>query len=165
MTGRATADPLPLRPLSQADVEPLTDLWAAAWQAGHAGLVPEALTRLRTRENFRERILSAPEQYHLAGPVGATTAFIRLKEDELDQFHVQPAARGTGLAQRLMLAAEALMSARGTRRAWLVCAAGNARAARFCAKCGWRETGGQSYDVETGAGPFTLDVRRFEKDL
>jgi GNAT superfamily N-acetyltransferase len=151
--------------MEPADVEPLTDLWAQGWRDGHVGIVPEALTRLRNRDSFRDRLRAAPQLLHLIGPVGAPTGFLRLKGAELDQFYVHPATRGTGLAQRLMTVAEARMKSDGHRDVWLACSVGNTRAARFYTKCGWQNAGVIPMAVETAEGPFTLDVWRMEKTL
>jgi GNAT superfamily N-acetyltransferase len=161
----APSPDLVLRPLTEADVEPLADLWTDGWRAGHTGIVPAALLRHRTRDGFRARIVAARDHCRVAGPEGAPTGFVRIEGDELDQFYVRADLRGTGLAPPLMAAAEALMREAGTRRAWLACRVGNDRAARFYGKCGWREVGVVAYGVETLEGPFELDVWRFEKDL
>jgi GNAT superfamily N-acetyltransferase len=163
--GGASDDPVDLRSLDDADIEPLAELWTHAWHDAHAGVVPAELTRLRTRESFRDRLVAARSRCQAIGPTGAPTGFVRFEGSELDQFYVHPAARGTGLAKRLMVSAEAAMRAGGTRRAWLACSVGNHRAARFYERCGWRNVGRQRFAVETSAGPFELDVWRFEKDL
>lgn len=49
--------------------------------------------------------------------------------------------------------------------AWLSCAIGNKRAARFYEKWGWRRTGTMISRPETSAGPFPLEVWRYEKRL
>jgi hypothetical protein len=36
----------------------IAELWHAGWHDAHAGLVPEALTRVRTRESFAARLPS-----------------------------------------------------------------------------------------------------------
>ncbi len=154
-----------LRPMDAADVEPLTDLWTQGWRDGHAGIVPDGLYSFRTREQFRDRLTGAPDLLHLTGPVGEPEGFVRLKGDELDQFYVDPSMRGTGLAQRLMAAAEDLLRRLGHRKVWLACSVGNDRAARFYEKSGWIRAGTTRYGAETAAGTFELDVWRYEKAL
>ena len=51
------------------------------------------------------------------------------------------------------------------RRAWLACAIGNDRAARFYEKCGWTRMGTMINEAETSRGPFSLEVWRYEKQL
>ena len=57
------------------------------------------------------------------------------------------------------------MLAQGVARAWLACAMGNNRAARFYEKCEWENVGISTEHMETSEGPFALDVWRFEKTL
>ena len=151
--------------MAPEDLEPLTDLWTQGWRDGHASIVPEALLDLRTRDSFHARLKSAPDIVQVAGPVGAPEAFIRLKGDELDQFYIHPSARGSGLAHRLMDAAENALRGQGFTDVWLACSVGNDRAARFYEKCGWRNAGVRRLGVETLSGPFELDVWRYEKAL
>lgn len=68
---------------------------------------------------------------------------------------------GAGIAALLMTDVEARLAASGTRRAWLDCAIGNLRAARFYEKCGWQRTG----VVTTTLGTSPLEIWRYEKDL
>jgi ribosomal protein S18 acetylase RimI-like enzyme len=78
---------------------------------------------------------------------------------------VARSARGSGVAARLVRDAEERLAARGVTTAWLACAIGNERAARFYEKHGWRRTGTVVNIAETAEGGFALDVWRFEKDL
>jgi GNAT superfamily N-acetyltransferase len=164
-TTDASAPALPLRPLAEADLAPAAALWYQGWRDAHLALLPAELIRLRTPESFADRLLAAREHCRVVGLVGGPTGFVRIEGDELDQFYVLASARGTGLAYGLMAATEALMRESGTTRAWLACAIGNDRAARFYARCGWANTGVRSFDAETSAGPFAHDVWRFEKNL
>jgi ribosomal protein S18 acetylase RimI-like enzyme len=88
-----------------------------------------------------------------------------LKGDELYQLYVSAEARGTGVAAALIADAEARLAAHGVRTAWLACAIGNDRAARFYEKSGWRRAGTVVSELDTPAGIFRLDVWRYEKDL
>ncbi len=49
--------------------------------------------------------------------------------------------------------------------AWLACAVGNTRAARFYEKSGWRNAGTFVMMTDTSNGPFPVDQWRFEKRL
>jgi len=49
--------------------------------------------------------------------------------------------------------------------AWLTCAIGNMRAARFYEKCGWQRVGTMINPLDTTAGIFPLEVWRYEKQL
>jgi hypothetical protein len=50
-------------------------------------------------------------------------------------------------------------------RAWLACAIGNMRAARFYEKMGWALAGVFESVLQLPDGPFALDVWRYEKDF
>jgi RimJ/RimL family protein N-acetyltransferase len=61
--------------------------------------------------------------------------------------------------------AEARLTAAGVQTAWLACAIGNLRAARFYEKCGWTRVGTIVSRLETPEGIFPLEVWRYEKRL
>jgi RimJ/RimL family protein N-acetyltransferase len=65
----------------------------------------------------------------------------------------------------LIADAEARLSENGVGLAWLACAVGNERAARFYEKCGWRRAGSMVNRLETPDGEFLLEVWRYEKHL
>ena len=72
----------------------------------------------------------------MIGPRGAPLGFTMLKGDEVYQLYVSREARGRGVAAALMADAEQRLAARGVSDAWLACAIGNERAARFYEKQG-----------------------------
>jgi ribosomal protein S18 acetylase RimI-like enzyme len=74
-------------------------------------------------------------------------------------------ARGSGAAPWLLDDAEARLSAQGARVAWLACAIGNERAARFYEKRGWRRVGTMINRLDTPAGEYLLETWRYEKGL
>lgn len=154
-----------IRDAVDEDLVPLARLWHQGWIDAHAGLLPEALARLRTAESFEERMRAALGSVRTAGAPGAPLGFHWIKGDELYQVYVAAEARGQGLAQALMADAEAQFRARGIARPWLACAIGNERAARFYRKSGWTMTGVECVPAETAEGPFPLDVWRFERVL
>ena len=53
----------------------------------------------------------------------------------------------------------------GVAVAWLACAIGNYRAARFYEKRNWRRAGTVLNQLETTNGMFPLEVWRYEKEL
>jgi GNAT superfamily N-acetyltransferase len=156
---------LQIRAAQPADAEPLAILWWSGWKDGHAAVLPEALAKLRTLDSFRDRMNAALTDVRVIGEIGHPLAFHLIKGDELYQFYVSSEARGTGVATALIQDAEAIMRARGIRTAWLACAVGNDRAARFYEKSGWHRTGTQCVPTETSAGPYPLHVWRYEKSL
>jgi ribosomal protein S18 acetylase RimI-like enzyme len=154
-----------VRSADAAEIDHLARLWHDGWHEAHAALVPPELTRLRTPESFRGRLQTALPDIRVAGPLGAAVGFCVLKGEELYQLFVSPEARGAGAAAVLIADAEARLTERGVETAWLACAVGNDRAARFYEKTGWRLAGTVVNPAETSSGPFPLQVWRYEKRL
>jgi len=154
-----------IRPAEQTEVDQLAQVWFDAWRDAHAQIVPAELARLRTLENFRERMQKELPNVRVAGSPGEPVGFCLVKGDELYQLFVAARARGTGVAAALMADGEALLAESGVETAWLACAIGNERAARFYEKCGWRRTGTMTNEAETSEGTFLLQVWRYEKTL
>ncbi|MDR6624139.1 GNAT family N-acetyltransferase [Caulobacter segnis] len=156
---------LATRAAEPEDLAPLARLWRQGWLDAHQGIVPDDLVALRTPESFAERMAAALPRVRALGPVGAPIGFHLIKGDELNQFYLAGAARGAGAAGVLMADAEARLAEAGVATAWLACAIGNARAARFYEKSGWTRTGVETVPTETSEGPFPLEVWRYEKRL
>jgi ribosomal protein S18 acetylase RimI-like enzyme len=154
-----------VRSAAPSELDSIAQLWHDVWFETHAHLVPPSLIRLRTFENFRERLEAALDQVRVVGPQGAPVGFCMTKKDELYQIWVAPAARGTGAAAALMADAEQRIARQGYEKAWLACSVGNERAARFYEKCGWINTGVVNYPADTAEGPVGVDVWRFERAL
>jgi len=154
-----------VRSADAAEIDHLARLWHVSWHETHASLLPPELTRLRTLESFRERLQAVLPDIRVAGPRGAPVGFCVLKGEELYQLFVSPEARGSGAAATLIADAEARLAARGVETAWLACAIGNHRAARFYEKSGWRLAGTVVNPADTSSGPFPLEVWRYEKRL
>jgi ribosomal protein S18 acetylase RimI-like enzyme len=161
--------PVSIRPAEPRELDQLARLWYDGWQDGHADILPAELARLRTLESFRERLEAVvdatPEALRVGGPVGAPLGLCWVKDDELYQLYVAAEARGSGLAAALIADAEARMAGRGVTTAWLACAIGNERAARFYEKRGWHRAGVMTSRLDTTEGVFPLDVWRYEKVL
>lgn len=147
------------------EIDPLTRLWFDGWHDAHAPIVPAELTRRRTLESFRQRMQDALAEVRVVGPPGAPLGFCMLKDDELYQLYVAAEARGSGAAALLIADAEARLAARGVATAWLACAIGNDRAARFYEKSGWHRAATFVSRLDTPEGDFLLPVWRYEKAL
>jgi GNAT superfamily N-acetyltransferase len=154
-----------VRAAEAAEIEPLTRLWFDGWREAHAAIVPAELTRLRTHESFRQRLAAALHDSRVVGPVGAPVGLCIIKGSELYQLYVASASRRTGVADALIADAEARLSAKGVKTAWLACAIGNDRAARFYTKRGWHLAGTMVSPLETPSGAFPLEVWRYERSL
>lgn len=154
-----------LRNAEVADVDQLARIWYDGWQDAHAKILPAELARARTYESFRERLLAALAGVRVAEDAGEPVGFCIVKDDELYQLFVSASARGIGLAAALVADAEVRLAEAGVGTAWLACAIGNERAARFYEKCGWLRSGTVINPLETSAGRFQLEVWRYEKQL
>jgi GNAT superfamily N-acetyltransferase len=88
-----------------------------------------------------------------------------IKSDELYQLYVSAESRGSGVAAALISDAEERLLQDGVKTAWLACAIGNERAARFYEKCRWQRVGKMINELATPNGIFPLEVWRYEKVL
>ena len=147
------------------EVAALARVWHDSWRDAHLAILPDALVRARTLASFRERMASQLDTVRVVGPVGAPLGLCMLRESELYQLFVSAEARGAGVAAALIADAEQRLRETGTKTAWLECAIGNERAARFYEKSGWRRVGVVLTRLETIDGPFDLEVWRYEKRL
>ena len=154
-----------IRYAHDSELDVLAELWYESWRDGHAAVVPEGLKRIRTPENFKVRMANMFSSLRVAGPVGKPLGFYALKDDELSQLFVAAEARGTGVAAALISHAEAELAVKGIKTAWLACAVGNERAARFYEKSGWKNTGTVVSEIPIEDGIFHLEVWRYEKSM
>jgi GNAT superfamily N-acetyltransferase len=148
-----------------AELDRLARIWYDGWHDAHAAIVPAQLTRLRTLDSFRSRLEEALGTVRVTGPAGEPAGFCMTKDDELYQLFVSPESRGSVVAVALIDDAEARLRDAGVSTAWLACAIGNHRAARFYEKRGWQRAGTVMNMAETSDGPFALEVWRYEKAL
>jgi ribosomal protein S18 acetylase RimI-like enzyme len=154
-----------VRAAHEPELGRLARIWYDGWQDAHAKILPQELARIRTLESFQERLRAALADVRVAGPPGAPIGLCIIKGDELYQLYVSADARGTGIAAALLADGEIRMAEKGVETAWLACAIGNQRAARFYEKCGWRRAGNMINRLETPTGIFPLEVWRYEKSL
>lgn len=154
-----------VRDANAAELDELAKLWYDGWHDAHAQILPAELTAGRTLESFQERLRAALPNIRVADSSGAAVGFYIVKDDELYQLYVSAQSRGSGVAAALIADAEARLSGMGVGTAWLACAIGNERAARFYEKCGWHRVGTVDYLAETSTGQFVLQVWRYEKAL
>jgi ribosomal protein S18 acetylase RimI-like enzyme len=156
---------LSVRPAAASEIAQLAQLWHAAWNDGHGAIAPQGLVRARTIERFAERLVGLLSETRVIGPAGAPLGFCALRADELYQLFVARAARGSGVAAALLADGEARLAAHGITTAWLACAVGNDRAARFYEKQGWRNARTITNRLETQDGVFEIAIWRYEKRL
>lgn len=154
-----------IRSADETEIDALATLWHQGYLDAHEHILPAELTRARTPESFSRRMREALAEVRVAGPVGAPLGFHLLRTDELYQLYVARESRGSGVAAALMADAEARLAERGVEVAWLSCAIGNDRAARFYEKSGWRRAGVVAYPLDATSGLASIDVWRYEKRL
>lgn len=154
-----------VRAAEEREIDHLAKIWYDGWHEAHAHLVPAELTRIRTLDSFRERLAAALPHVRVAGPPGEPAGFYMVQDSELYQLYVSSLSRGSGVAAALVADAEARLAEHGVGTAWLACAIGNHRAARFYEKCGWRRVRDMINPLETPTGTLPLKVWRYEKSL
>jgi len=165
VAGCVQGDSMDVRGANPSEIDHLATVWYDGWRDAHQEIVPDELTRLRSRDSFRDRLQADLRNIRVVGPPGAPVGFCIVKGDELYQLFVSAEARGSGVAAALIADAEARLSASGVETAWLACAIGNTRAARFYEKRGWHRAGTVTSRLETTEGTFFLEVWRYEKAL
>ncbi|MEX3014592.1 GNAT family N-acetyltransferase [Gymnodinialimonas hymeniacidonis] len=156
-----------IREATGADLDPLAQVWHDAWHEAHAAHVPQELVDLRTLADFRARLPLMLPDLRTAGAPSAPLGLCVIRDDEMQQLFVAPAARGTGLAAALLHDAEARLAASGVTEAWLDVVIENARAIRFYQREGWRlgRRADMALDTTEGPGTFTLHVQIMTKPL
>jgi GNAT superfamily N-acetyltransferase len=159
---RRSNEPLVVRGATRTEVDALARIWFEGWNDAHARILPPELARFRTLGDFRARLSANLENTIVATSEDSLVGLAMIKKDELDQLYVSQAAGGSGAAGALVTAVLERMRQAGHRRAWLACAFGNDRAARFYEKSGWSRTGTLTIHLETPEGRVPLDVWRYE---
>lgn len=154
-----------LRDACVADVAGLARIWHEGWHDAHAAILPPDLRRLRTREDFAERLRTLLPQTRIAEGTAGPMGFCITRANELYQLYVASAGRGAGVGAALLADAEERMMQSGAENAWLACAIGNRPAERFYSKHGWQRTRPVVIETDTSEGPFELVVWRYEKAL
>jgi ribosomal protein S18 acetylase RimI-like enzyme len=159
---RRSNEPLFVRGATRTEVDALATIWFEGWNDAHARILPPELARFRTLGDLRARLSGNLENTIVATSQDSLVGLAMMKKDELDQLYVSHGARGSGAAGALVTAVLERMREEGYRRAWLACAIGNDRAARFYEKFGWSRTGTVTIHLETPEGRVPLDVWRYE---
>ena len=162
---KTTNSGIDIRAAVAGDIENLAALWFDGWQDAHATILPAELARYRTLESFANRLEALLGSTRVVGPPSAPCGLCITTGDELYQLYVSAQSRGAGVAAALISDAETRLAERGVHTAWLACAIGNERAAKFYQKCGWLRAGTMVIQLETPAGMFPLNVWRYEKRL
>ncbi len=159
------ADTPDIRPATDQDHDALTDIWHDGWHESHAAHVPTDLTDMRTHDSFHDRLVDMLPTTLVAGPIGAPIGFCAIRNNEIYQMYVSPAARGTGAAAALILAGCDAIKDAGYATAQLDVIEQNARARAFYEKIGFVNHGEHPAQLDTQNGIFELPCILMEKDL
>ena len=151
-----------IRRATAEDAAQIAALWHVGWHQAHAAIVSSALVASRTLAEFAQRVPPRLPQTYLCCVSDTLAGFFMLDGDELYQFYVADGFHGQGIAAQMMVQVEKTLA---PGLAWLACSVGNARAARFYEKCGWRRVGIETYAVETLKGSLPVEIWRYEKAL
>ena len=154
-----------VRDAERNEIDQIARVWFDSWRDAHEQIVPPELTAARTLKSLRDRVAASLDELRVVGEPGKPVGFAMVKDDELYELFVAAVARGTGVAAALIADAEERLADYGFRTAWLACAIGNQRAARFYEKQGWRRVGNMMSRVPITNGEMNLEVWRYEKDL
>lgn len=152
-----------LRPATSTDAPAIAEIWRSGWRDGHLGHVPQALVAVRTPASFATRARDRIADTTVAEVDGAVVGFVMLHDDEVEQVYVAASHRGTPVAPTLLAEAERLVAEAGHPRAWLAVVAGNARARRFYARCGWVDEG--PFDYPAPDADVSVPCHRYTKPL
>lgn len=148
-----------------AELPALAHLWRDAWRDAHAAHLPAPLVAHRSAEAFLGRLGGFGEALRVAGPVGAPLGFCVAFGDEIDQLFVARAARGSGLAARLLADGEMRLREAGVTLARLDCLPQNARAVCFYRKHGWRSCKLSAEFAPICGEIFRIETQTFKKNL
>jgi putative acetyltransferase len=131
----------------------------------HAAYVPASLTAIRTFESFEARLAADLNGIRVFGEVGAPLGLCMIKENEIYQIFVSPAAQGTGAASALISDGLERIRAAGHTSAFLDVIPENARAIAFYEKMGWQQQQVETVMLDTLDEPYALPCLVMTKEL
>jgi ribosomal protein S18 acetylase RimI-like enzyme len=154
-----------IRMAQSEDHDALATIWHNAWHEAHAAHVPKELTAMRTRESLYIRLTNMLATTVVTGPIGAPLGFCAIRNNEVYQMYVSPAARGTGAAAALISAGCDIIKDNGHGTVFLDVIEQNPRARAFYTKMGFVDKRVETVDVDTLEGPYPLECMIMEKEL
>ncbi|PXX69182.1 ribosomal protein S18 acetylase RimI-like enzyme [Nocardia tenerifensis] len=158
-------DEVEVRAARAEDAATIARIWYAGWCDAHLGNVPDELIAGRPRESFDRRAAERVSDTTVATVGGVVAGFVMVLGDEVNQVYVSGDHRGSGLAARLLAAAEDRLRADGHHETWLVVVPGNARARKFYENHGWIDDGPHMHTITGTAGPVDVPTHRYVKRL
>lgn len=157
-----------LRRATPRDLSGLASLWRSAWLDGHSGNVPDELMAARGLDHFTRFLGERCADTTIAVDQSRSPLGLIILDNctgEVVQLAVARSARGTGVASRLLHAAERQLWQHGHTWAWLAVVPGNTRARAFYERHGWNDDGPMVHRAPTAEGGIDVPVRRYAKLL
>ena len=157
-----------IRPAEETDVPEVARVWRTGWLDAHVGHVPDALMAERTESYFTQTAEDLVDATLVAvDDDGSVLGVVLIHDDELFQLAVAQDARGRGVGQALVSAAEERIG-RDYDRAELSVVAANAPARRLYERCGWTDLGEVVHAARAANlddEPIPVVVHHFVKQL
>ena len=156
-----------IRPAEPKDRDAIVEILHHGWHDGHAHLVQPGVLPLRTPDCINDIYGSSTDTFYVAES-DRVLGFVAINGDELTKLFIARDARGTGVAEKLMLFAEQKIAGNGFAVARLLCQVGNMPAERFYARTGWVEDHRRHYPLwmpKGAVGLFTAETMCLVKKL
>jgi ribosomal protein S18 acetylase RimI-like enzyme len=151
-----------------ADIAEIARVWRAGWLDGHVGNVPDEVVAARDEAHFLRVSTEQVDTTLLAvDDDGQLLGVVLVDGEELLQLAVASEARGRGVGQALVTAAEELIALEHDL-AELGVAPGNTTARRLYERCGWTDRGEVTMPArpdEPGGLPVPVVLRHYVKQL
>ena len=151
-----------------SDIPEIARVWRAGWLDGHVGNVPDEVVAVRTEAHFLRVSTEEVETTLVAVDDDDTVlGVVMVTDEELGQLAVAAEARGCGIGQALVTAAEELIATHHDL-AELGVAPGNTTARRLYERCGWTDRGEVTMPArpgEPGGLPVPVVLRHYVKQL
>jgi len=160
---------LEIRPAEPKDrARTIVEILHHGWHDGHAHLVPVEVLPLRTPECIDDIYGASKDSFYVAQEEARILGFVAINGDELTKLFIARDARGSGIAERLMVHAEQKIAANGFAVARLLCQVGNVPAEKFYARTGWVEDHRRHYALwmpKGATGHFTAETMCMLKNV
>lgn len=155
---------LHIRFATSDDLDAIARIWAAGWAEVHEGRVPDELVAHRRFPELRQAVAGRLDDTRVAACGGDVAGFVIVHGDELEHIYVAMAARGTGIAGRLLATAEAAIALHASV-AWLAVVQSNAGARGFYARHGWTCLGEFAHQARVASGTVLVRTVRYHKQV
>ncbi len=154
-----------VRSAGMADLPSIAQLYHRVWHDTHGPYMPRAERDARDEAFFLNRMASLMPNIVVGQDERGIIGFAAWKGSRLGQVFLDPSARGSGLAQSLMTAAERGLRDQDIAEAELHCLVGNERAKRFYERAGWHVSAVVAEAVQSDTGDGKRDFWVMRKRL